>query len=131
MKPSETVRYSEAFKQQVISEIASGKFRGPAAAARAYGIPGQATVHSWLRKYGRPDLMPRRVTIMTMAEADETKALKQRVRELEKALAQTHMKELLGEAYLEIACKRLGLDPEEFKKKAATMRSQQPKTGES
>jgi hypothetical protein len=45
--------------------------------------------------------------------------LKQRVRDLEKALADTHMKELLGEAYLGIACQRLGLDIEEFKKKVA------------
>jgi hypothetical protein len=62
-----------------------------------------------------------------MAEQDETKALRKRVRELEKALADTHMKELLGEAYLEIACKRLGLDVEEFKKKAAMTRSEPPK----
>lgn len=66
--------------------------------------------------------MPRRVTITTMSEQDETKALKKRVRELEKALADTHMKELVGEAYLDIACKRLGLDVDEFKKKAATTR---------
>jgi transposase-like protein len=119
MNPSESVTYSEAFKHQVISELAAGKFRGPSAAARAYGIRGAATVVRWLRKYGRQDLMPRRVTITTMAEHDEKQDLKKRVRELEKALADTHMKELLGEAYLEIACKRLGLEVEEFKKKAA------------
>jgi len=119
MKPVETVRYSEAFKHQVISELEAGKFTGPSAAARAYRIPGTGTVHGWLRKYGREDLMPRRVTITTMAEQDEKKALQKRVRELEKALADTHMKELLGEAYLGIACERLGLEVEEFKKKAA------------
>jgi hypothetical protein len=54
--------------------------------------------------------------------------LKQRVRELEKTLADTHMKELLGEAYLEIACQRLGLDVAEFKKKAAMTRSDLPKS---
>ena len=128
MKPSEAVRYSEAFKQQVISELAAGKFSGPFAAARAYGIRGSCTkVNGWLRKYGRHDLMPRRVTITSMAEQDERKVLKQRVRELEKALADTHMKELLGEAYLEIACQRLGLEVEEFKKKAAMRRSDPPK----
>ena len=126
MKPSETTRYSEAFKLQVISELEAGKFKGPDAAARAYGIRGSGTVSGWLRKYGRSDLMPRRVTITTMAEQDETKALKKRVRDLEKALADTHMKELLGEAYLEIACRRLGLDVEEFKKKAAMKRSERP-----
>jgi transposase-like protein len=127
MKRSETVRYSEAFKQQVISELEVGKFSGSFAAARAYGIRGTRTIDGWLRKYGRRDLMPRRVTITTMAEQDETKALKKRVRELEKALADTHMKELLGEAYLEIACQGLGLDVEEFKKKAAMTRSEPPK----
>lgn len=126
MKPSETTRYSEAFKLQVISELEAGKFKGPDAAARAYGIRGSGTVSGWLRKYGRSDLMPRRVTITTMAEQDENKALKKRVRDLEKALADTHMKELLGEAYLEIACRRLGLDVEEFKKKAAMKRSERP-----
>ena len=126
MKPCETIRYSEAFKHQIIGELEAGKFRGPAAAARAYGIRGAATVVQWLRKYGRRDLMPRHVTITTMAEQDEKKILQQRVRALEKALADTHMKELLGEAYLDIACKRLGLEVEEFKKKAAMPRSEPP-----
>jgi transposase-like protein len=130
MKPREAVRYSEAFKQQVISELEEGKFGGPFAAARAYGIRGTVTVARWLRKYGRGDLMPRRVTITTMAEQDETEALKKRVRELEKALADTHMKELLGEAYLQIACGRLGLAVDEFKKKAATTRSEPPTRGQ-
>ena len=130
MKPSESTRYSEAFKQQVVSELESGKFRGPYAAARVYGIRGSGTVIGWLRKYGRSDLMPRRVTITTMAEQDETKELKKRVRDLEKALADTHMKELLGEAYLELACRRLGLDVDEFKKKAAMKRSVEPKSEE-
>lgn len=128
MKANETIRYSEAFKQQVISELQTGKFSCPWAAARAYQIKGMGTVGRWLRKYGREDLMPRRVTITTMSEQDETKELKQRVRQLEKALADTHMKELLGEAYLEIACRRMGLEVEEFKKKAATTRSEPPKT---
>ena len=74
--------------------------------------------------------MSRRVTITTMAEQDQTKDLKKRVRDLEKALADTHMKELVGEAYLEIACKRLGLEVEEFKKKAAMTRSEPPKRGQ-
>lgn len=127
MKRKETIRYSEAFKHQVISELESGKFSSPFAATRAYGIRGRATVAAWLRKYGRSDLMSRRMTITTMAEEDEKKALQKRVRDLEKALADTHMKELLGEAYLEIACKRLGEPVEEFKKKAAMRGSETPK----
>jgi hypothetical protein len=130
-KSGETIRYSEAFQRQVISELATGKFSGPFAAARAYGVRGSCTtIKGWLRKYGRGDLMPRRVTITTMAEQDETKALKKRVRDLEKTLADTHMKELLGEAYLEIACRRLGLEVDEFKKKAAMKRSEPSEPGQ-
>lgn len=120
MKQRDLVRYSEAFKQQVVSELESGKFSSPFAAAKAYGIGGADTVSGWLRRYGREDLMPKRITITTMNEQDEKKALKERVRQLEKALADAHMKGLLDNAYLEIACERLGLDPAEFKKKHVT-----------
>lgn len=124
MKQRQTVRYSEAFKQQIVMELEAGKYCGASQAARAYGIRGSATVKGWLRRYGREDLMPRRITITTMSEEDKTKVLQQRVRELEKALADVHVKGLLGAAYLDIACERLGMDVEEFKKKAATMRSE-------
>jgi transposase-like protein len=127
MKPKDEVRYSEAFKQQVISELEAGKFSGPHAAARAYGIKGTRTITGWLRRYARSDLMPRRVTITTMHEQDEKKALQKRVRELERALADTHMKGLLGDAYLEIACERMGIDVTEFKKKHVTKLSTGPK----
>jgi transposase-like protein len=130
MKPSDQIRYSEAFKQQVVSEIASGKFAGPFAAGRAYGIKGADTVSRWLREYGRSDLMPRRITITSMEEQDEKKALKQRVRELERALADAHMKGLLDDAYLGIACQRLGLDVADFKKKHVTKLSEQPSRSE-
>ena len=120
MKGKETVSYSEALKQQVIGEIESGRFCGPSAAARAYGITGGETVKGWLRRYGRSDLMPKRITITSMNEQDEAKALKKRVRELERALADTHMKGLLGDAYLKIACERLKIDVDEFKKKHVT-----------
>ena len=125
--PKETIRYSEAFKHQVVSELESGKFSSAFAAARGYGIRGGGTIQAWLHKYGRSDLMPRRMTITSMAEQDEKKVLQKRVRDLEKALADTHMKELLGEAYLELACKRMGLEVEEFKKKAAMPPSAAPK----
>ena len=126
MKPKDQVRYSEAFKLQVVSELAAGKFSGPTAAAQAYGIKGMMTVSGWLRRYGRSDLMPRRVTISSMNEQDEKKALQQRVRELERALADTHMKGLLDEAYLAIACRRIGTDVGEFKKKHVTKLSGTP-----
>jgi transposase-like protein len=126
MKPSETTRYSEAFKQQVVNELAAGKFRGVFAAGKAYGIRGSETIQSWLRRYGRTDLMPRRVTITTMKEQDEKKALKERVRQLEKALADSHMRGILEEEYLKIACRRLGVEVTDFKKKHVTTLSEGP-----
>lgn len=120
MKPGETIRYSEAFKRQVIGEIEAGKFKGPSAAARAYQIRGAETVKGWLRRYGRSDLLTKRITITTMSEEDELKALRQRVRALERALADSHMKGALGEAYLEIACEALGEEVAGFKKKYVT-----------
>lgn len=124
MKPRGAVRYSEAFKQQVVGEVATGKYGGAWAAAQAYRIGSMTTVARWLRQYGRVDLAPRRVTITGMEEQDEKQALKRRVRELERALADTHMKGLLDEAYLQIACRRLGVEAAEFKKKHVTQLSE-------
>lgn len=130
MNEKKTITYSEAFKLNVVSEIEAGKHSGPCAAAQAYAIGGATTVQRWLRRYGRQDLLRRKVLITTMEEHDEKKALRQRVRELEKALADTHMKGLLEEAYLQIACERLGMAPADFKKKAATKLSAGPATPE-
>jgi transposase-like protein len=117
MKTRSYTRYSEAFKHQVVREIENGKFSGVFAATRAYGIPGSETVKGWLLKYGRDDLMPKRITVTTMSERDENQELKKRVSELEKALADAYMRGLLNESYFEIACERLNMDPETFKKK--------------
>ncbi len=130
MNEKKTIRYSEAFKLNVVGEIEAGKFSGACAAAKAYRIGGSDTVTGWLRRYGRTDLMRQKVLITTMEEHDEKKALQKRVRELEKALADAHMKGLLDEAYLGIACDRLGLAPSEFKKKAVTKLSTGPSVPE-
>jgi hypothetical protein len=63
-----------------------------------------------------------------MTEQDEAKALKKRVRELEKALADTHMKELArgGVPGDGVPATRLG--GREFKKKAAMTQSERPKS---
>jgi len=65
------IRYSEAFKRQVIDQIAAGKFSSPHRAQKAYGIRGSGTVESWVRKYGREDLLPKRVRIESMKEVRE------------------------------------------------------------
>ncbi|BET66125.1 hypothetical protein ASA1KI_10430 [Opitutales bacterium ASA1] len=126
MKANHFVRYGEAFKRQIVEEIQAGKFSGPFAASRAYAIKGATTVNNWLRRYGRQDLMPKQITINSVQEKDRIKLLNQRVGQLEKALADAHMKGLLEESYLQIACEGLGLDVVEFKKKHATQLSARP-----
>lgn len=113
------IRYSEAFKRQVVDEIERGKFATVMAAQRGYGIKGSGTVWDWVRRYGREDLHPHMVRIQTMKERDELKEARDRIRKLEAALSDAHVDNLLGKAFLHVACERMGTTPEEFKKKHA------------
>lgn len=40
----EQMRYSEAFKAQVVCDLERGRFRGPTEASEHYGIKGTQTV---------------------------------------------------------------------------------------
>lgn len=111
------IRYSEAFKQQVVDEIARGRFSSAYKAQVAYGIKGNATVTKWIRKYGREDLLPKRIRIETMEEKDQLKEARKRIKELEAALADAHIDQCLEHAFLEIACERMEVDLGDFKKK--------------
>lgn len=117
-----SVRYSEAFKQRVIQELESGRFGSLQAANRHYGISGSVTVRGWLRKYGRHHLLAKVVRVENVDEASRLKLLEKQIASLEKALSQTQVDNLLNQAFLELACKQLGLTPEAFKKKVATTR---------
>lgn len=118
-----TVRYSEAFKLQVLRELTEGKFPSIEATRRAYGIRGGATIQGWMRRYGRTDLLGKVIRVESPKESSELKQLRRRVRELEKALADAHIDGRLADAYLEIACQRAGIeDVAGFKKKHARKR---------
>jgi len=111
------LRYSEAFKRQVVEEIGRGKHRSPYAAQEAYGIKGHETVNKWVRKYGREDLLPKRLRIETMKEIDELKEARKQIRILKAAVADAHIDCCLEKGFLRAACDRLGVTPDEFKKK--------------
>jgi len=115
----EFVTYSEAFKMQVVGEIGQGKFATIFQAQKAYGICGMATIQTWIKKYGRPELLPKRVRVETVDEVDELKEAKKRIRDLEKALSDSHMDYCLERAFLEIACEQMGTSREEIKKNNA------------
>jgi transposase-like protein len=112
----EFVTYSEAFKMQVVKEITQGKFASVLQAQKAYGICGMGTVQKWIKKYGREELLPKRVRVETMAEIDELAEAKKRIRDLEKALSNAHMDYCFERAYLEIACEQMGTNRDELKK---------------
>lgn len=111
------IAYSEAFKRQVVGELERGKFGSLEAARRAYGIGGATTVTKWVRLYGHEELLPKRVRIETLKERDELKEARKRIRELEAAVADAHIDHCLEKAYFDIACDRMGIAPEDFKKK--------------
>ena len=117
------IRYSEAFKLQVLRELEEGRFETRAAAYRAYGIRGQGTIENWAVKYGKNHLVGKVIHVETPKEVSEVKTLRKRVKDLEKALADEHLGHMLDGAYLEIACEAAGIDDvDAFKKKHAGRR---------
>lgn len=119
------VRYSEAFKLKVVSELESGKLSSMAEARRKYDIGGGSTVANWLKKYGKNHLLGKVVKVETVEDRDEKKELKKRITQLEEAVADAKVKEVLSESYFRIACKKFGVtDVEEFKKKLDVKLSQ-------
>ena len=109
-------RYSMAFKQQVISEVESGRFSSGWAAGEHYGL-SECTVGRWLKRYGRNHLTAKVVRVEKPDEKDELRQLRQQVRKLEQLLGRKEAQNALLESSLEDACEELGVDKEEFKKK--------------
>ena len=127
MDQREVMRYSEAFKMQVVRELEQGRFKSPWEAGRAYGVKGTYTVARWVQQFGKDHLLGKLVRVMKADEETEVKALRKRVRELERALADAHMDLKLEAAYMELACEAAGVeDVAEFKKKHAGVRSTKP-----
>ena len=117
------VRYSEAFKMQLIRELESGKLDGIEHARRTYGISGTYTIQRWLKKYGRHDLRTRIVHVQKPDEQDQIQKLKEQIKTLKGALAETQIQSLLNKSVYEVLCEEVGVDPSKFKKKANMPRS--------
>ena len=112
----QVMRYSEAFKQQVIDELEAGRFGSPYEASQAYGVD-QASVNRWAKQYGKAHLLGKVVRVEKQNEPGEIKRLKERVRKLEAALADSVMDQALDQSFFEILCERTGTDTDAFKKK--------------
>jgi len=110
-----SIRYSEAFKLQVIEQIENGRYTQNQA-ARVYRC-SQSTIHGWLKSYGRNHLLNKIVRVETMNETDRIKQLEKQVKELKSHLADAYVDKKISQSYFELACRELGIDPDEFKKK--------------
>jgi transposase-like protein len=110
------IRYSEAFKLAVVRDL-EGQDLPFEHVRRKYGIRGCDTVQAWVRKYGNGS-RGAKMRVEKPDEISELKGLRQRVRQLESALADSNIDLALERAYTKLACERAGVDPEEFKKKA-------------
>lgn len=111
-------RYSEAFKLQVVQELESGELRSLSEASRRYAITGTNTVRHWVQKYGKADQLPRVIRVEKPNEPDRLKALQEENDRLKKALADSHLKAVLYETWLNVSLEELGVtDPDAFKKK--------------
>jgi len=110
-------RYSPAFKLKVINEIESGKL-SINKAMEIYDIGGSQTIVKWIKSLGKNHLLSNVIRIEMKDEKDKVKELKDRIRNLEKLLADKELDNLMNETFLELLAEDHGVDLEEFKKKA-------------
>jgi transposase len=98
--PDTKLTYSEAFRLKVVNEIESGKLT-IAEASRLYEINGAVTIYNWIRKYGKNELIRKSVRIEMKGEKEINKALKEKIRELEQALASATVENICGRIHIE------------------------------
>ena len=113
-------RYTDAFRQTVVSEIVSGKWKSVLEASRAYGITGTSTVARWMIKYGYGHLLNRVIIVANEKPQEEVKKLRRELKQAKEALADMTVKVLVTENMLDIFAESQGLDPKEVKKKLAS-----------
>ena len=102
-------RYSNAFQQKVVSEIESGEL-SIGDARRLYDITGNMTIQNWISKLGKTHLLNKVVRIEMKGEKDRVKELEKKVRQLESALADEHIKNIVLESLVDIAREKYGID---------------------
>ena len=103
----EEIRYSEAFKMEVVRELEAGGLAFNAVSLK-YGIKGAMTVSRWVRQYGN-GTRGKVTRVEKPGEINELKRLTERVRRLESALADANIDAALERAYTRLACQRAGI----------------------
>lgn len=104
-------RYSEGMKRQVVEEVESGRLNVKEA-LEYYDIPWRRTLDRWRRQYGNSK---RGTKIVRIVMKDE----KERIRELEKLVADLELRNRVQQAELELWEEEHG---DSLKKKLTTER---------
>jgi transposase len=125
-KKRPVIRYSEAFKHQVIKEVEDGS-RTLEEARMAYGI-GLGTIQNWMKRMGKFGSLPRLIRVEKPDEKNRIKDLERQIKELKNALADTQVQCLIAESRFEVVCEQQGWNPEEVKKKLPAKLSSKPGT---
>jgi transposase len=107
----EVRRYSEALKLQVVKELDEGCLT-VGEAMEFYDIRWRKTINRWQRRYGKDNRKTKVVRVLMKSE-------QQRIRELEKALADKELDNIKLRAQLEAIEERYG---EDIKKKLSPER---------
>ena len=101
--------YSLSFKLQVVKEVESGEL-STKSAQRKYGIQGNATVTTWLRKYGNfdwenqiPSNMPKSTDQKIMELEQKVKLLEKQKKHLEHQVEQSDKKAILFDMMIDLA----------------------------
>ena len=107
--------YSMSFKLQVVQEVERGEL-GIKAASRKYGIQGNATVTTWLRKYGNfdwenqtPSNMPKTQEQKLLELEQKIKLLKKQKAFLEKQVETADRKAIIFDMMIDLAEKEFNI----------------------
>lgn len=96
-------KYSESFKRMVVAEFESGRLNKDQL-QRKYEIGGNTTIFEWCQKYGKLYYANKKSIGAPMKDPQ-----KQRIKELEKHLADAELKLLAYQKLIEIAEREEGI----------------------
>ena len=108
MKKEMVKRYSQAFRQQVVREYENGA--NVNSLKQKYGIGRAVTIKRWIEKYSRSGYRSDLVIIQSVEDQLEFKEMKQRIVDLEAALAESVLENRMLKATVEVASETLGMD---------------------
>ena len=108
MKKEPIRRYSQAFKKQVVREYEAGASAN--SLRQKYGIGGPNTIKGWVEKYGRLGYRSELVVIQSVDDQLAVKAMKERIADLETALAESLLEDRMLQATLDVASRELEMD---------------------